>query len=390
MSAASLGRLLIVDDEVAQMEALCNTLRTEGYETTGFTSARKAVAVLQPGQFDLVLTDLMMPEMDGIGLLSAARQIDPGLAGIIMTGHGTIDTAVKAMQVGALDYILKPFRLNVVLTVLSRALDLRRLRMQNAELLERERQYTAELEVANKQLETFSFTISHDLRAPLHTITGFCDIYLSQFGEGQSDEALQLLNHVMSGAKRMNLLIEDLLRFCRSGRQPLTKTSVQVDQMVERIVAQLRATNADRIIDTRLGQLPVCEADPSLLEQVIVNLLSNAFKFTRQRNPAEIEVGSFERHGETILFVRDNGAGFDMKHAATKLFGVFQRLHSASEFEGTGVGLSIVQQIVERHGGRIWADSEPGEGATFYFTLLRGSQQPAPETAAGTPQLKQA
>ncbi|MGH8231738.1 MAG: sensor histidine kinase, partial [Steroidobacteraceae bacterium] len=333
MSSASSGRLLIVDDELPQMEALCNTLRTEGYETTGFTSARQAVAVLQPGQFDLVLTDLMMPEMDGIGLLNAARQIDPNLAGIIMTGHGTIDTAVKAMQVGALDYILKPFRLNVVLTVLSRALDLRRLRIQNAELLERERQYTAELEVANKQLETFSFTISHDLRAPLHTITGFCDIYLSQFGEGQSEEALQLLDHVMNGAKRMNLLIEDLLRFCRSGRQPLTKIPVQIDVMVERIVGELRTVHAQRVIETRLGKLPTCEADPSLLEQVFVNLLSNAFKFTRQRNPAEIEVGCFERHGETVLFVRDNGAGFDMKHAAAKLFGVFQRLHSANEFE---------------------------------------------------------
>jgi two-component system sensor histidine kinase/response regulator len=368
MTQEALGRLLIVDDEVPQMEALCNTLRIEGYLTTGYSSPRQAVEALQSGQFDLVLTDLMMPEMDGIELLHAIRQIDPSLAGVVMTGHGTIDTAVKAMQIGALDYVVKPFRLNVILTVLARALDLRRLRLENGVLLERERVYIAELEAANKQLETFSSSVSHDLRAPLHTITGFCDLYLTQFEQSIPDEGRQLLNHVVNGAKRMNVLIEDLLRFCRLSRQPLVICPIQVERIVNRTLADLQASAADRNIELRVGQFPDFEADPSLLEQVFVNLLSNAFKFTRHRNPAEIEIGSFERHGEMIMFVRDNGAGFDMKHAG-KLFGVFQRLHSTSEFEGTGVGLSIVQQIVTRHGGRIWVDSAPNEGTTFYFTL---------------------
>ena len=310
----------------------------------------------------------MMPEMDGIELLNAVRQIDSTLTGVIMTGHGTIDTAVKAMQVGALDYVVKPFRLNVILTVLARALDLRRLRLENGALQERERMYIAELEAANKQLETFSSSVSHDLRAPLHTITGFCDLYLTQFEQSIPDEGRQMLNHVVNGAKRMNVLIEDLLRFCRLSRQSLVKCPIQIEQMVKRTVADLQATAGERNIELRLGQFPECEADPSLLEQVFVNLLSNAFKFTRHRNPAVIEIGSFERHGEVILFVRDNGAGFDMKHVG-KLFGVFQRLHSTAEFEGTGVGLSIVQQIVTRHGGRIWVESAPNEGTTFYFTL---------------------
>jgi two-component system, sensor histidine kinase and response regulator len=368
MTQEPLGRLLIVDDEVAQMEALCNTLQTEGYLTTGYSSALRALEALQAGQFDLVLTDLMMPEMDGIGLLNAVRQIDSTLAGVIMTGHGTIDTAVKAMQIGALDYVVKPFRLNVILTVVARALDLRRLRLENAALQERERQYIAELEAANSQLESFSHSISHDLRAPLHTITGFCDLYMSQFGPSTPEEGRELLSHVMGGAKRMNILIEDLLRFCRLSRQSLSKCPVQIERMVRRVLAMLQATAGERNIELRLGQFPTCEADPSLLEQVFVNLLSNAFKFTRHCNLAEIEIGSFERHGEVILFVRDNGAGFDMKHAG-KLFGVFQRLHSTAEFEGTGVGLSIVQQIVTRHGGRIWVDSVPNEGTSFYFTL---------------------
>jgi two-component system, sensor histidine kinase and response regulator len=368
MTQEPLGRLLIVDDEVPQMEALCNTLRVEGYLTTGYSSPRRAVEALQAGQFDLVLTDLMMPEMDGIELLNAIRQIDSSLSGVVMTGHGTIDTAVKAMQIGALDYVVKPFRLNVILTVLARALDLRRLRLENSALQERERIYIAELEAINKQLETFSSSVSHDLRAPLHTITGFCDLYLTQFEQSIPDEGRQLLNHVVNGAKRMNILIEDLLRFCRLSRQSLMKCPIQLEHMVKRTLADLQATAGERNVELRLGRLPDCEADPSLLEQVFVNLLSNAFKFTRHRNPAEIEIGSFERHGEVILFVRDNGAGFDMKHAG-KLFGVFQRLHSTGEFEGTGVGLSIVQQIVTRHGGRIWVDSTPNEGTTFYFTL---------------------
>jgi two-component system sensor histidine kinase/response regulator len=353
---------------VPQMEALCNTLRTEGYQTTGYSSPQKAVETLQAGQFDLVLTDLMMPEMDGIELLNAVRQIDSTLTGVIMTGHGTIDTAVKAMQVGALDYVVKPFRLNVILTVLARALDLRRLRLENGALQERERMYIAELEAANKQLETFSSSVSHDLRAPLHTITGFCDLYLTQFEQSIPDEGRQMLNHVVNGAKRMNVLIEDLLRFCRLSRQSLMKCPIKIEQLVKRTLAAVQATAGERNIELRLGQFPECEADPSLLEQVFVNLLSNAFKFTRHRNPAVIEIGSFERHGEVILFVRDNGAGFDMRHVG-KLFGVFQRLHSTAEFEGTGVGLSIVQQIVTRHGGRIWVESAPNEGTTFYFTL---------------------
>jgi two-component system sensor histidine kinase/response regulator len=368
MTQEALGRLLIVDDEVPQMKALCHTLTTEGYLTTGYSSARQAMQALQAGQFDLVLTDLMMPEMDGIELLNAVRLVDPSVAGVVMTGHATIDTAVKAMQIGALDYVVKPFRLNAILTVLGRALNLRRLQLENSALQERERMYIAELEAANKQLEAFSFSVSHDLRAPLHTITGFCDLYLSQFEQTIPDEGRQLLNHVMNGARRMNVLIEDLLRFCRLSRQSLVKSPIEIERIVKRTLAELQATAAERNIELRVGQLPTCEADASLLEQVFVNLLSNAFKFTRHRNPAEIEIGSFERHGEVILFVRDNGAGFDMKYAG-KLFGVFQRLHSSADFEGTGVGLSIVQQIVLRHGGRIWVDSAPNEGTTFYFTL---------------------
>jgi two-component system, sensor histidine kinase and response regulator len=368
VNTAARCRLLVVDDEAAQMKALCNTLEMEGYATTGYSSARQALAALRAGEVDLLLTDLMMPEMDGISLLKAAREVDGNLAGVVMTGQGTIDTAVKAMQHGALDYILKPFKLSTVLTVLERAREVRQLRLDNAALQERERGYIAELEAANKDLEAFSCSVSHDLRAPLRAITGFCDMYLTDYGQDVPADGRKLLERVVDGAARMDRLIEDLLSFCRYSRQQLLTGPVKLDAIARRVIEDLQLREPGRNVDWRLGTLPQCHGDASLLEQVLTNLLSNAFKFTRQRSPAIIEVGCSEVEGEAVFFVRDNGAGFDMRYVG-KLFGVFQRLHSARDFEGTGVGLSIVQRIVQRHGGRIWAQSEPDRGATFHFTL---------------------
>jgi len=361
-------RILIVDDEAALMKALCDTLRDHGYQTLGFTLCTEAMAALKETKFDLLLADLMMPEMDGITLLRAALEIDPNLVGIIMTGQGTIDTAVEAMKTGALDYILKPFKLSAVLPVLSRALTVRRLRIENAELERHVRQRTAELEAANKELEAFSYSISHDLRAPLRHIDGFANILLEKFSPGMPDEAQRLLGSVVGGARRMGRLIDDLLRFSRLSRQPLSKQAVNLSSLVQQVLEQLRKEQPERRVEVQVGELPDGIGDPSLLRQVLVNLLSNAFKFTRQKEQAMIEVGCGSQEGESVYFIRDNGVGFDMAYAQN-LFGVFQRMHSDDQFEGTGVGLSIVQRIIQRHGGRVWAEAEPAKGATFYFTL---------------------
>ncbi len=533
-----LARLLIVDDEEAQMQALCSTLEVEGYAATGFTSAKQALALLREKEFDLVLTDLMMPEMDGITLLHEAQQIDRNLAGVMMTGQGTIDTAVKAMQAGALDYILKPFRLNAVLPVLARALATRRLRTENIQLREmisiyelcvaithgldldtvidqtlnaafqqsdagevavllpasegtalrvagvrgptvarlhgkliafdaavakwmaqaswelsdseasqdprsvfghpladfsagialpmvargesagvlcfatsrpqhritlgqvkalnivastagsalaaailweqlraanreleqRVRDRTAELEAANQELEAFSFSVSHDLRAPLRIVDGYCELIRRDYGAVVPSNARALLDEVCTGTRRMGQLIEDLLRFSRFARQPLEKKRLRLADSVASALRQVRTEMEAREVEIEVGDLHECSGDAALLEQVIVNLLANALKFTRSRARPHIAVGSFERDGEQVYFVRDNGVGFDMKHAG-KLFGVFQRLHAQGDFEGTGIGLSIVHRIIQRHGGRVWAESQPDEGAAFYFTL---------------------
>jgi signal transduction histidine kinase len=532
------ARLLIVDDEEALMTALCKTLKAEGYATTGFTSAAAALVQLREQPFDLLLTDLMMPEMDGIALLRAAQVVDPDLAGIVMTGHGTIDTAVQALCGGASDYVLKPFRLGNLLPVLTRALEIRRLRTENIQLREvvsiyelsraitrglsqeevlrrtvgaaaqqsdadavcvlvptadrqqlrigerwgsaarwnpaepldlntgveqwvaatreelrawdggsaiekvfappfpgevvgvalpivaggnffgilrfsskapqrrltpgqvkaldiivstaaaalesasllgqlralnldleeRVRQRTEDLQAANADLEAFSYSVSHDLRAPLRRVDGYCQMFINEFGADLTPEGRRILESACAGTAHMSRLIDDLLRLARYSRQPLQTRMVRMPALVQRVVASFHEQTQERGVELAVGTLPDCMADEALLEQVCTNLISNALKFTAGRSPARLEIGSLGRAGEQVYFVRDNGVGFDMRHAE-RLFGVFQRLHSQSEFEGTGIGLSIVRRIIRRHGGKTWAQSTPGEGATFYFTL---------------------
>jgi two-component system sensor histidine kinase/response regulator len=373
MTDAPLAKILIIDDEVTQMKALCHTLRDRGYETIGLSSARMALDAIRETPFDLLLSDLMMPEMDGIALLQAATQIDPNLVGIIMTGEGTISTAVAAMKSGALDFILKPFKLGAIQPVLDRALAVRRLRLENTRLELQVRQRTAELEIANQELEAFSYSVSHDLRAPLRAMDGFSQAVLEDYGPQLPPEGQRYLQTIRQGAQRMGTLIDDLLTFSRLSRVPLNKQEVNTDKLVHTVIEDLNSERQGRQVEFRMGKLPSCQGDSALLKQVWTNLLSNAVKYTRHRNPAVIEIGC-ETEKENTYFVRDNGAGFDMRYVH-KLFGVFQRLHRADQFEGTGVGLAIVQRVIHRHGGRVWAEAAPDRGASFYFTL-QGETKP--------------
>ncbi len=381
VSDAPLARVLVVDDESILVTALCQILTAEGYSATGAASGPDALAALRvancdaAARFDVLITDLMMPAMDGIALLLAAQEIDRDLVSIIMTGHGTIDTAVEAMKGGALDYILKPFRLNVVMPVLSRASAVRRLRLQNTVLQQQVAQRTAQLEAANlellranKELEAFTHTVSHDLRQPLTGVIGFSELLISGKAGALNATQKAYLGDIHEGGQRLLRLTEDLLQFSRLAQSPLGKQSVNVESLVSEIVRSLRNGEPHRTVDVRVGPLAQASADPSLLRQVFVNLLANAFKFTRYTPNPVIEITSEERPGEHAYRIRDNGAGFDMTHAQ-RLFSIFQRLHGDSEFEGTGLGLSIVQRIIERHGGTISAQAAVGKGATFRFSL---------------------
>jgi PAS domain S-box-containing protein len=242
------------------------------------------------------------------------------------------------------------------------------IRRLNLELEQRVAERTAELEIANRELEAFSYSVSHDLRAPLRAINGFAHLLEEELEPGLGPEAKRLLARIASNALQMGVLIEALLQFARLSRQPLVKARIDPGTLARQAFQEHTQGKERGPVEFVVGDLPACEGDPVLVKQVLANLLANALKYSAGRDPARIEVGALERERTAVYFVRDNGVGFDMAYAG-KLFGVFQRLHAPSEFEGTGIGLALVQRIVHRHGGRVWAEAEPDRGATFYFTL---------------------
>ena len=231
----------------------------------------------------------------------------------------------------------------------------------------------AELATANADLESFSYSVAHDLRSPLRQISGFCRILAEEFGAELPPQAHRYLDRVQQGAQQMGNLVDDLLHLANVGRQPLSLQVKSLDNVVAATIEQLQPDCKGRHVEWKIGALCEVACDPGLIRQVFVNLLSNALKYTAQRDPAVIEVGLTRLDGENVIFVRDNGVGFDMKYAA-KLFGVFTRLHSASEFGGTGIGLATVERIIRKHHGRVWATAEPHLGATFFFVLHTSRQ----------------
>jgi signal transduction histidine kinase len=245
------------------------------------------------------------------------------------------------------------------------------LRALNADLERRVGERTQQLETANKDLEGFSYSVSHDLRAPLRGVIGFAEALVEDHGPELSEEARRKMGVVQDEARRMGMLIDDLLAFSRLGRKALQLVDVDMERLARSTYEKLEPQYANgHDYDAQIANLPPAKGDRALLGQVWVNLISNALKFSANRDKPRITVSAVSDEKEHIYFVRDNGAGFDPRYQA-KLFGVFQRLHSAHEFPGTGVGLALVQRIVERHGGRVWAEGKPGEGATFYFALQR-------------------
>jgi light-regulated signal transduction histidine kinase (bacteriophytochrome) len=250
---------------------------------------------------------------------------------------------------------------------ISQARLLARVRAQAAELEETVRRRTEALAAANKELESFSYTVSHDLRAPLRAVDGYARMLEEDYAPRLDDEGRRLLSVVRESAARMGRLIDDLLAFSRLGRREPAKQTLDMRSLAREVADELGKGSVARV---ELAELPPAQADVSLIRQVWANLIGNALKYSSKREAPRVEIGGREDGAENVYWVRDNGVGFDMRYAA-KLFGVFQRLHRADEFEGTGVGLAIVQRVVSRHGGRVWAESTPGEGACFHFSLPR-------------------
>jgi signal transduction histidine kinase len=241
----------------------------------------------------------------------------------------------------------------------------------------------AELEATNKELESFAYSVSHDLRAPLRHMVGYSELLQRQASSLLDEKSQRFIRTILDSAKRMGNLIDDLLAFSRIGRAETKKSEVDLGQLVEEVVAEIGQDTKSRDIAWKIGALPVCYGDRSMLRLVVVNLVSNAVKFTRMRRPAEIEIGCVDRDKKEVeVFVRDNGAGFEMQYV-NKLFGVFERLHPPEQFEGTGIGLATVQRIIHRHGGKVRGEGSVDQGATFYFSLPKA--QDAAERTANAP-----
>ncbi len=448
--------ILVVEDSPTQAERLMHILERQGYGVSSARNGREALESLKRRRVDVVISDVMMPEMDGFELCRALRSDEylRSIPVILATSLSDPQDVLRGLEAGADNFIVKPYDeslllarlrhllandwvkesekldagssiflggrkysitsnrlqiLNLLLSTYEAAMQKNRelieaqkeLRAFNqrlektveertaklrAEIIERHRaeeeirklnsalehrvaERTGQLETANRELESFSYSVSHDLRAPLRHIDGFVKMLIKREGGKLDETSERYLKTISDATVKMGRLIDDLLMLSRTSRKELQTEQVNFDRLLEDVEHEIAPLRVGRQIELKKRRLPQVEADPDLLRIVLVNLLSNSIKYTAPRDVASIEIGvTEEQKDETVFFVRDNGVGFDMRYAH-KLFGVFQRLHGDHEFEGTGIGLATVQRIIHRHGGRVWAEGEPDRGATFYFTL---------------------
>lgn len=385
-------RILAVDDSPTHLHEVAEALQGEGYDVVLARSGEHALELLAVQSVDCILLDLNMP---GIGGEETCRRIKaaPGLREIplvILTSHDEQATMLAGFGAGADDYLTKTTDTEVIRARIRAQIrrrqfedEQRRFREQimrlehdaaeaaaARELAETRADLVEQLERKNRELEAFSYSVSHDLRAPLRSIDGFSKALLDQYGESLDPRAQDYLSRVRAAAQRMGELIDDLLELSRVGRAALRREVVDLSALARLVASEVERASTDRSIEWVIEPGLEADADPRLLRVVLENLLGNAWKFTANAESARVEIGVLVEDGQRIYRVRDNGAGFDMTYAS-KLFAPFTRLHSERDFPGTGIGLATVQRIVDRHGGRIWAEGEVGRGATVSFTMPR-------------------
>jgi len=454
--------ILIAEDSQTQAEQLTHYLSARGYAVTVARDGKQALAAALRHKPAMIITDVVMPEMDGYTLCKEIKSLPAfkDVPVVLLTSLSRPQDIIKGLECSADSFIRKPYddkyllsRVEYILTnvqlrkterlqvgvqlqfggqshfitaekqqildllistyegavQINEELEIKQQELQQAketlevrvaertaelaqtnerlqiELVERKHaeeqiqklnedlerrvaERTAQLAAANVELEAFSYSVSHDLRAPLRHINGHAGMLIAEHSSQLVPEAQQLLKRIKEGTHKMARMIDDLLNLARLDRHSMTLQITPLNSLIENVLRDLESETADRKIDWRVGSLPSVSCDPGLIQQVFANLLSNAVKYTRRCERAVIDIDQSTIDGQLVLFVRDNGAGFNQKYS-DKLFGTFQRLHSDQEFEGTGVGLATVQRIVRKHGGRVWAEAEINKGATFYFSL---------------------
>ncbi|PYS94341.1 MAG: two-component system sensor histidine kinase/response regulator [Acidobacteria bacterium] len=353
------SRILLADDN-ADMRKYVQRLLGDKYAVRAVPDGVAALAAAREEPPDLVLSDVMMPGLDGFGLLQELRKDERTrtVPVILLSARAGEEATVEGLGAGADDYVVKPFSARELLARVRTHLQIAQMR----------RAWAIELEQANKELEAFSYSVSHDLRAPLRWIDGFSQGLMEEcagtLGAGPQDK----LRRIRAGVQHMSALIEGLLKLSRVTRTELTRQRVDLSGMVRELASELRRRDAERTLSLHIQEGLVAQGDPLLLRIVLENLLQNAWKFTRKKTEATIEFNTSRTDEGSVYCLRDNGAGFDMAYV-DKLFSPFRRLHAATDFEGTGIGLATVARVIRRHGGRIWAEGKVNQGAAFYFTL---------------------
>jgi light-regulated signal transduction histidine kinase (bacteriophytochrome) len=362
-------KLLLVDDHPENLLALEAILEAPGQELVLARSGAEALRHLLHHEFAAILLDVMMPGMDGFETAALIRQRERSRYTpiIFLTALGRSEEALfRGYDVGAVDYLVKPIVPAVLKSKVAVFVQLKR----QSELLE---QKNIELNAMIQELEAFSYTVAHDLRAPLARIDGFSQALLELQNDRLDEEGRRYLHRVRAGTQRMCRLVDDLLMLSQVTRMEMRRESVDLTALARAIGSDLRQREPAREIELVLQPDVVVLGDQPLLQAALFNLLDNAWKFTGKHPKARIEFGQKDQDGDTVYFVRDDGVGFDMA-SSSRLFEAFQRLHSTSEFPGSGVGLATVSRIVKRHGGRLWAEASPEKGATFYFSLAPEKQ----------------
>lgn len=388
--------MLLVDDREENLLALEAILRNKShYQFVKARSGREALKHLLDDQdFCLIIMDVMMPLMDGFETaeLIYSRQKLQHIPIIFLTALDIEENIYRGYKTGAIDYISKPFVPEILrakvdafveLSIKSKKLiaqeeKLREINKSLEKEIQERKQSEEQVKLLNRSLEqrleelqsldAFAYSVSHDLMSPVNNINGLTSLLIRRHGGNLNDSGVKLLNLILDSTKKMSELIKSLLLFSRNANADLNKTTLIMNEMVRGVINEVSAYKPLERFEVKIGNLPNIEGDGNMIKQVWVNFISNAIKYSEKCEKPCIEIGANQKEGSVTFFVKDNGAGFDMKNY-DKLFGVFQRLHSSKEFEGTGVGLAIVKRIVERHGGKVWAESAPMEGATFYFSV---------------------
>ncbi|WP_334119920.1 ATP-binding protein [Limnobacter sp.] len=366
-------KLIVVDDERAQKEALCLLLEERGFEVFGFSTPAEALDFISCNPADLLLTDLKLPGFTGIELIGKVKIVQPDLPCILMTGHGSVETAVEALNLGVQDYVLKPFKIGQVLSSIHKALKFQQLKKNNETLLQQLSTSNQQLKELNSELDSFAGRIAHDLNSVIHLIQGYASRLKEQEVLSSPEHLNRSVMRILESSQRGGKLVSDLLEFARLGASPLASVETNLNDIVHRskVIAEL---DHDGPRPTwKISDLPAVPVDPALIEQVFINLFSNALKYSARKDHPVVEVQSRLFNEFACISVKDNGAGFDPE-LADRLFKPFQRLHDQTEFHGHGMGLANVKKIVERHGGMVKAKGQAGQGATFelYLPLRRG------------------